>query len=122
MSTISFGVASSPRDEQCAQYGTTGYVERAKEECRVFKDMLNRLFPPPEGACLTVRALPYEDDPYYEVCVTCQDHHQEAVLYAMNLINCYPEEWDDIAREKLGLPLAETAEATIDSWMACPAL
>ena len=44
-----------PGEENCAQVGSSDYTEASLRECEVFRRMLTRLFPVPNGAAGRVR-------------------------------------------------------------------
>ncbi|AUB37493.1 hypothetical protein COO91_03438 [Nostoc flagelliforme CCNUN1] len=41
-------IGSTPAEEQCQQVGAENYAVLAKKECKIYKEMLERLFPIPE--------------------------------------------------------------------------
>jgi len=83
-----------PLDEECAQLGTPDYPEKAKKECRRYKELLLEKFGlPPGGAFLAVKGFQHDFGTYYEVCVIFDDESAEAVDYAYMLEANSPETW-----------------------------
>jgi len=60
-----------PGEESCAQVGTDTFLYDSARECEVYKRMLVRLFPIPEGLPVSyvVRSHPHEFGTYREVAV-----------------------------------------------------
>lgn len=94
-------LAPAPIDEWCAQVGTPDYHVRAAIECYVFRRMLLRLSPVPEGAHAEVivnRGSDQSTD-YREVGVTYEN--EAGAAYALRLEGDLPPLWDDVARAEL---------------------
>lgn len=97
-------LTSVPCSEECQQYGTKNYdSNRARAECRAFKNQLERESPPPGEAYLKVKANPYEDGSYYEVAAVFNPENEQEADWAYGLESELPEFWDAAAREELGL-------------------
>ena len=95
-------IGSSPHGERCAQVGTEGYVKQARIECRLYIDVLRRtLGPEPEGARLSVASNPHDFGTYLSVRCYYNPTHALALEYALRCEAEGPEEWDDLARERL---------------------
>jgi hypothetical protein len=92
-------IGPAPWGETCAQAGTVGYADRARMECEVFRRMLLRLFPVPEGvnARLRVKGSDHDFGTYYEVVAVVNDDDQQAMDYAMAVKHGHPERWDAVA-------------------------
>ena len=97
-----------PSGEDCAQVGSENYEVSARLECAVFRRMLLRLFPIPDGFDVryVTRRFPHEFGSYFEVCVAygvlgpCG--RNEAVAdFAYALEGNTPEQWDAIAMYEL---------------------
>jgi hypothetical protein len=60
-----------PAGEPCAQVGTDNYLAHSMRECEVFRRMLDRVFPIPEGLPVkyVVRSHPHDFGTYREVSV-----------------------------------------------------
>ena len=60
-----------PAGEPCAQVGTDNYLARSMRECEVFRRMLERVLPIPEGLPVkyVVRSHPHDFGTYREVSV-----------------------------------------------------
>lgn len=93
-------VGPVPAEEDCAQVGTPDYETHSARECRVFKRMLQRLHPVPEGvdAGFVVRKHPHDLGSYREVAVRYGPGH---LAFAESVERSSPVEWDAIARYEL---------------------
>ena len=95
-------LGSGPPLEPCAQVGSDGYWERARTECRLYIDLLRRTVgPEPDGARLSVRSNPHDFGTYLSVVCYYDPENQTALDYAFRCESDGPDEWDDLAREKL---------------------
>jgi len=113
-------VAESPINEECAQFGTEGYHERAIKECTAMIHQLERVHgDPPSGSLFfiinayhdlpaktdkngrIILPIPYDD--YHEVAVMYPNNDEEGEKFALKCENEIPEYWDDEARKELGL-------------------
>jgi hypothetical protein len=94
-------IGPTPCEESCAQLGTPTYPERSSIECRVFRRMLLRSFPPPadESARLVIHKSPYEEASYREVGVRYSG--AAGLAYGLMIERTVPTRWDDLAREEL---------------------
>jgi hypothetical protein len=97
-----------PAEESCAQVGAPDYERDARRECGVYKRMLERMFPVPEGveARFTVRKYPHDFGSYFEVCVAygSRDGHGISAApsdYAFRVESESPLHWDAIAQYEL---------------------
>ena len=92
-----------PSGEPCAQVGSAEYLERSMRECDVFKRMLLRLFPIPEGvsASIAVSSFPHDFGAYREVCVKFDRTCPKAMDCAYGIDNDAPTSWDAIAKYEL---------------------
>jgi hypothetical protein len=105
-------IGSSPCDEECAQVGTDNYVEQSKKECRAFANQLQRAFgDPPDGASIGVKSFDHDFGTYREVVCYFDDVYPDSIAYAFKLENEAPTNWDDKAREELGLATVTQATA-----------
>jgi len=97
-----FDLGSSPPMERCAQVGSPGYWEEARLECRLYIELLRRTVgPEPEGAELSVRRNLHDFGTYLSVVCSFDPSIEGAVAYALRCEGKGPDEWDDIARNKL---------------------
>lgn len=103
MSIHIINIGPVPTDESAAQAGRPDYDERSQRECRVFKRLLERLYPIPADcqATLVTKSFPHDLGSYREVCVRYDDTDPAAANYAFALEGDTPAEWDDIARYEL---------------------
>jgi len=92
-----------PGEEEAASVGTHEYAERSHRECLVYKRMLTRLNPIPEGidAKLAVKSYPHDYGNYKEVVVKFASDDEAASDYAYGLESNTPANWDDTARFEL---------------------
>ncbi len=104
-------IGPAPANEECAQLGSDDYWRRAGSECAVYKRMLQRLFPTPEGvaASFVIRSHPH-DFGTYQVAVRLgwglwpresDDVVQGAWEFACHVEDNAPETWDQQARFEL---------------------
>ncbi|WP_157269112.1 hypothetical protein [Azohydromonas aeria] len=95
------GVGPAPALEECAQVGEPGYQVRSALECRVYRRMLRRLHPVPDGvaAVFVLRKLSHELGCYRELAITyaCP----EALDFALAVERDAPLEWDGVALYEL---------------------
>lgn len=95
-------LAPAPIEEPCAQVGTVDYAAVSMIECFVFRRMLNRLFPVPEGvsAFYIIKSFSHDFGMYREVCLK---HNGEAgALFTTKVEDELPLRWDAIAFQELG--------------------
>jgi hypothetical protein len=96
-------IGPSPTNEQCAQLGEDDYHERSVKECRAYIRQLRRVLgEEPEGSSLSVKSHLHDFGSYREV-VCYHDDREAAVDYAYRAEEKAPAEWDEIARQELGL-------------------
>ncbi len=95
-----FDLGSSPPLEDCAQVGTEGYAERARRECRIWRDQITRTMNPTLLLGIKVDSGHDAGTQYYVVCY--YDPDVEAELEEMlRLESDVPEKWDDAAKAEL---------------------
>jgi hypothetical protein len=96
-------IGPTPTEENCAQIRRDDYESRSRRECTVFKRMLERLFPIPEGvnASLFVKLSDHDFGRYREVSVRFDDSDRQASDYAYKVERESPVQWDDAARYEL---------------------
>jgi len=92
-----------PAGEPCAQIGTDGYLANSLRECEVYRRMLARAFPIPEGLPIKymVRSHPHDFGPYREVSIGFAGGHQAAVDFACQVESALPDAWDATALHEL---------------------
>lgn len=97
-------IGPTPSGEECAQVGSDNYTERARKECKAFKEQLIRTFgEPPFGAGFRIKSNPHDFGSYLDVEVYYEEEIEEAIAYAFNVENEVPEFWDDEAKKSLGI-------------------
>ena len=92
-----------PAGEPCAQVGTDNYLARSMRECEVFRRMLERVFPIPEGLPVkyVIRSHPHDFGAYREVSVRYRAGDQAASDFAILVESSIPECWDPVAQQEL---------------------
>ena len=91
-----------PYAEDCAQLGTPGYYERARKECRAYRNQLRRVFgEPPGNASFVMKSFPHDLGSYHEICVRYDPNNEEESDFAYMCEGNLPELWDEEARKEL---------------------
>ena len=109
-----------PAGEPCAQVGTANYLARSMRECEVFRRMLERVFPVPEGLPVkyVVRSHPHDFGAYREVSVRYCGDDQAACDFTFQVEASVPECWDPVAQQELADFQRRQAELQADSRVA----
>jgi hypothetical protein len=96
-------IGPAPAGESCAQVGSADYDETSQRECDVFRRMLYRLFPVPEGVpvAYVTRTHPHDFGTYREVSIRYDDAHGAAVDFAFQVEIAVPDRWDAAAQYEL---------------------
>ena len=86
-------------------------------ECEVFRRMLDRVFPIPDGLPVkyVVRSHPHDFGPYREVSVRYSSDNQAACDFAFQVESSVPDGWDPVAQQELADLQRQHAEP-----QACP--
>lgn len=107
-----------PARESCAQVGTDNYLANSMRECEVYRRMLARVFPIPEGLPVkyVVRSHPHDFGAYREVSVRFCGGDQAASEFAGLVESSVPDCWDLVALQELADLQRRHAEP-----QACPA-
>ena len=88
-------IGSTPPAEDCEQLGPDYDVQKAKEECQRYIDLLRKtLGDEPEGARLAIKGFDHDFGRYYEVVCYYYDDNQESVDYAYRCEGEGPENWE----------------------------
>jgi hypothetical protein len=92
-----------PAGEPCAQVGTDNYLARSMRECEVFRRMLERVLPIPEGLPVkyVVRSHPHDFGTYREVSVRYSSDDAAACDFAFQVESSVPDGWDPVAQQEL---------------------
>ena len=92
-----------PAGEPCAQVGTDNYLARSMRECEVFRRMLERVLPIPEGLPVTyvIRSHPHDFGAYREVSARYSGVDQAACDFAIQVESSVPDGWDPVAQQEL---------------------
>ena len=93
----------TPTGEKCEQIGPKYNPEKARKECRAFKNQLERQSPPPGNAYLKITSNNHDFGTYHEVAAVYNDESEEETDWAYGLESELPEFWDEKAKEELGL-------------------
>ena len=117
MEYIELGPA--PAGETCVQVGTDNYLARSMGECEVFRRMLERVFPIPEGLPVkyVVRSHRHDFGTYREVSVRYGGDDAAACDFASQVETSIPDCWDPAAQQELADLQRRHAQAR-----ACPAV
>lgn len=96
-------IGAVPTSENCAQVGSIDHEARSIRECRVFRRMLERIKPVPQGvnAQYRVKAFAHDFGSYREVCVQYDANDAAATDFAYGVEADTPERWDEIAIAEL---------------------
>lgn len=104
-------VGPTPCNEDCAQVGSENYFQRSLKECNSFIGQLRRQFGnEPKGARLYIKSFPHDGFKmgqvihYHEVVCEFDDEDPEAEDYAFKCENESWQDWDETAKDELGLP------------------
>jgi hypothetical protein len=92
-----------PGEECCAQVGNPDYTEASLRECEVFRRMLCRLFPVPDGMPVAYvgRVQPHDFGNYREVSIRYDETNGAAIDFAYQVELSVPAKWDAIAQYEL---------------------
>ena len=92
-----------PAGEPCAQVGTDNYLARSMRECEVFRRMLERVLPIPEGLPVkyVVRSHPHDFGTYREVSVRYNGDIRAVCDFAFQVEAAIPDFWDAVAQQEL---------------------
>lgn len=109
-----------PAGEACAQVGTDNYLARSMRECEVFRRMLERVLPIPEGLPVkyVVRSHPHDFGTYREVSVRYSSDDAAACDFAFQVESSVPDGWDPVAQQELADLQRRQAELQSDSGVA----
>ena len=109
-----------PAGEACAQVGTDNYLARSMRECEVFRRMLERVLPIPEGLPVkyVVRSHPHDFGTYREVSVCFNSVDPTACDFAWRVESSVPDGWDPVAQQELADLQRGPAELQAESGVA----
>jgi len=97
---------TTPAAESCEQVGPNYNRTKAKAEARAFIAQMLRVYgQPPEGCRFKIITCPHDFGSYINIRVIYSD--QAGCDYVFEIDANPIEEWDDEAREELGLPQKE---------------
>jgi hypothetical protein len=78
-------VGPVPSEENCAQVGEDGYGKKARRECNMFANQIERHYPPPAKGYLQTKANPHDFGTYYEVVAVFDTEDEESVEWAFDV-------------------------------------
>ena len=92
-----------PAGESCAQVGTDSHLANSLRECEVYRRMLARVLPIPQGLPVryVVRSHSHDFGIYREVSIGFAASHQGAADFACQAESALPDAWDAIALGEL---------------------
>ncbi len=96
---ISIGTA--PIDEDCVQVDSSdpSYIPKMKEECKRYKEFLEKKLPIPEElkgrVYLSIKRFEHDFGPYFEVVANYDDNDELAENYAVYICDNQPLTWND---------------------------
>ena len=90
-----------PCDEDCAQIGhDADFDSKNRAECRRFKELLEKAYPPPEGAYIQVKSESHDFGVYREVVLmadeSISDEDQEKINQWVEKISNHPSTWIEL--------------------------
>lgn len=94
-----------PFDEPCAQVSWgDSYVGQATKECVAYIGLLKRVMGnPPTGARLKLKFNPHDSGTYLSVICEYDPRDEKQAAYAFKCEGDGPANWDQQARDELGL-------------------
>ena len=98
---------TSPYNEPGVQVSDKDdYMPAMRREAQIFKRQLLRMFgPPPATVSVSIKSNPHDFGSYLSIKVSFNDTDEEGAMYAYNLEDNCPGDWDEIAKEELAISL-----------------
>lgn len=90
-------LGSAPIEEDCIQVSSSKpYFEEMRDECRRYKELLNKVCPIPKStkAYYSIKFFSHDFGGYLEVCIFFDDEDEEACNFAYKLENELPLRWE----------------------------
>lgn len=96
----------TPAEEDCAQSNQPDFSSKNSEECRKYKAMLDKAYPPPNGTCFHIQKSDHDFGPYREVVAMVDEDiaNEVEVDGWCSKYNCAPGTWmelEDIAEGRV---------------------
>lgn len=88
----------APSDEDCAQVGSEGYSERAREESARWAKLLTVIYPPPPRCAFVVKWNAHDFGSYAEVCAQFDYGDERGAEWALKVENDAPATWAEAER------------------------
>jgi hypothetical protein len=97
-------IGQAPCMEDCAQVGSSGYMERAMAECQAYIKAIRRVLgEEPNGARLSVKSFQHDFGSYLEVVCYYDESEPASVDYAFMCERKAPQTWEEAGMEVPGL-------------------
>jgi hypothetical protein len=101
-------LGSTPAEEDCAQTPQPDFTEKNKAECKRFKELLEKICPPPNGTCFHTEKEKHDFGDYREVVAMVDEDiaNEIEVDGWCNKYNSLPGTWlemEDIAEGRVKL-------------------
>lgn len=94
-----------PAEETCVQVSKDDYLLAMRVECKRFKDLLVKAFPPPMGGYYKIKSNSHDFGTYLEVEAVFAEDDEKAVEWAFNVEAKIPGTWEEL--EDLALKVIE---------------
>lgn len=103
-------IGGAPPDEDCVQVSSREpYYEAMKAECRRFKELMEKAFPPVEGSRFGIKTFPHDFGSYSEVVCWYDEDYPDSVEFAYSMECASPGTWEEL--EELALLAQRGKEA-----------
>lgn len=94
-------IGPTPSDEDCAQTVDADFHEKNRAECRRFKELIEKICPPPENAYVKVHCENGHDfGTYREVVLMAEcslsDDDEKAIIEWTKKVNNLPNTWKEL--------------------------
>jgi hypothetical protein len=101
LETLELGT-TTPYDEPCAQLGSEGYLNKARQEIRAFAGQLLRSTgQPPAGARLKTLHCPHDFGTYLDLALVYDADDESQVEWMLKMESNIPDKWDQTAIQEL---------------------
>ncbi len=90
-----------PPYESCEQVGDNCDYNKMREECRIYRNQLIRMFPLTTKGYFGIKSFSHEFGTYMEVVAYYDDADQDSLDWVYNIESNLPLNWDEIAKKEL---------------------